>query len=169
MRMNEFSTLTEYKMTVILPTVVEDDNHMEMEDENHNWRQLYFASLTYDWGEIKRIMVHHGTGKKAVETDEELIKALQNHFRRIGKSNVQGFHYMDKNADKWVSAKEISDTLKEAGVLISVSRAAELIHGYAVCYTLLHDDPSNGSGSSSYFGGELDVPGYIRLMASAYK
>jgi len=86
-------------------------------------------------------------GKK--RTDKELILALQNRFRKLEMSNVQGFHFMDKNGNGKISAAEIVQVLKDAGLTISLSRAKELINRYTD-------------------GEEMDVPQYVRFMASAY-
>jgi Ca2+-binding EF-hand superfamily protein len=105
-----------------------------------------------------------GSGAKQIKTKDEksdmqLIIALHTHFRRMGKSNVQGFHYIDKDNDRRISAKEIKGTLAEAGHEISICRAKDLIQGHN----------SYSSRSDGYFSGELDVPAFIRLMASAHK
>jgi len=87
------------------------------------------------------------SGKK--RTDKELILALQNHFRKLEMSNVQGFHFMDKNGNGIICVAEIVQVLKEAGLTISLGRAKELINRYT-------DDE------------EMGVPQYVRFMASAY-
>jgi len=80
------------------------------------------------------------------KSDAQLIVALQNYFRKLGKSNVQGFHHIDTDDDWRVSAKEIKETLAEAGHEISIGRAKELIRG--------HNSYSSISGG--YASGELD-------------
>lgn len=87
--------------------------------------------------------------------DRELILALQNFFIRMGKSNVQGFHYLDSNNRKLIHAKEIMDTLDKAGYRISLERCEKLILRHSVF--------------DSTYRPSLDVPQFIRFMSSAYK
>ncbi len=90
------------------------------------------------------------TKKSGKRTDRDYILILHEHFHKIGKSNVGGFHWMDKNGNEEISWAEIVQTLKEAGVSIGQARAKELISAYITS------------------DGVMDVPGYIRFMASAY-
>lgn len=82
--------------------------------------------------------------------DKDLILILHDHFHKIGMSNVGGFRWMDKDSSNEISSKEIVVALKEAGACISNNRAKELMSSYTT--------PE----------GVMDVPGYIRFMASAY-
>ncbi|GFH60829.1 predicted protein [Chaetoceros tenuissimus] len=87
--------------------------------------------------------------------DRELILALQDFFIGIGKSNVQGFHYLDSNSTKRIDAKEIMDALDRAGYKISLDRSENLIRRHSVF--------------DSTYRPSLDVPQFIRFMASAYR
>lgn len=89
-----------------------------------------------------------GSGNKL--NDKDLILILHDHFHKIGMSNVGGFRWMDKDNSNEISSKEIVVALKEAGASISHNRAKELMSSYTT--------PE----------GVMDVPGYIRFMASAY-
>mmetsp|Transcript_21166 Transcript_21166/g.31340 ORF Transcript_21166/g.31340 Transcript_21166/m.31340 type:complete len:86 (+) Transcript_21166:107-364(+) len=62
---------------------------------------------------------------KKQKSDTHLIVALQDYFRKLGKSNVQGFHLIDTDGDWRVSAKEIKETLAAAGHVISIGRGAK--------------------------------------------
>jgi hypothetical protein len=88
-----------------------------------------------------------GVGKRS---DKDIILLLHNHFHKIGKSNVAGFHWMDKEGNGAVTSGELVKILKEAGISITNARAKELISGYVTLESV------------------MDIPGYIRFMASAY-
>jgi len=78
----------------------------------------------------------------------ELTLSLRTHLDGFGKNGVKGFYYMDTNDNKRVSAQEIAQEFKEAGLNVKVTEAQELIQRFA--------RPS----------GELDVCGYLRFMGS---
>ena len=83
------------------------------------------------------------------KSDAELIRAISNHFRDIGKSYAQGFHLLDKSDDKMIGTVEISNGLKEAGFAVSLGRAQKLTQSFASR------------------GGKMDKAGFLRFMASA--
>lgn len=104
------------------------------------------------------VLVLPGAKDRAVQNnadDRELILALQDFFIGMGKSNVQGFHYLDSKRRKRIHAKEIMDALDKAGHRISLDRCENLIGRYSVF--------------DSTYRPSLDVPQFIRFMASAYR
>jgi len=86
------------------------------------------------------------------KSDEELIWAFLNHFRDMNKTYVQGFHVLDKNDDKYLSATDIRNGLKGCGFDISLERSRCLISKFA----------KRGSR-------DLDKTGFIRFITSVPK
>lgn len=97
----------------------------------------------------RRAVSRGGGGQRS---DKDLILVLHKHFRNMKLSNVQGFHVMDSDDNELISAADMLKTYKEAGVGIGLNRAKDLMKGYCA------------EGSEN----EMDIPGFIRLMASAY-
>lgn len=94
----------------------------------------------------------HSIGTKY--TNDELINAIKAHFKKMNKTSFQAFHYIDRNRDHRINAKEIKEFLSIIGYRINTSRARELLRGF-----------SRGGYTSS----ELDVQSFMRLWQSAKK
>jgi Ca2+-binding EF-hand superfamily protein len=121
-------------------------------------RQYRLFNRTSDKRDILPGDEERAKREKAVQNnadDRELILALQDFFIGMGKSNVQGFHYLDSNSTKRIDAKEIMDALDRAGYKISLDRSENLIRRHSVF-------------DSTYIP-SLDVPQFIRFMASGYR
>lgn len=85
------------------------------------------------------------------KSDEELIWIFLNHFRDLNKTYVQGFHILDKNDDKVLSAKDIRNGLKVCGFDVSLERSRSLISKFTTR------------------GRDLDKPGFVRFITSVPK
>ncbi len=82
-------------------------------------------------------------------SDVELIWAFLNHFRDLKKSYIQGFHYLDKDDNKYLTAREIRAGLEECGLNVSTERCNELM------------------ASIVSAGGKMDKPSFVRFITSA--
>ena len=91
--------------------------------------------------------------KQAVPTDRELILTLQEYFRRNQMSNLQGFYFMDADTNQQtIGANDMVQIYKRLGMMfITVDRVQTLMGGFVMKE-----------------GGEMNVHGYLRFMASAY-
>jgi hypothetical protein len=80
-------------------------------------------------------------------TNFQLISYLKVHLEALGKTGVKGFHHMDANDNKRISAKELVKEFHRAGHQdITLSHVQRLMEGYV--------RP----------GGEMDVAGFLRLL-----
>lgn len=82
------------------------------------------------------------------KSDRELIWALLNYFRQIGKTLAQAFYMLDNYGNKSLSAAEASIGFKQAGLNVSAVRSRALMRKFAL--------PS----------GKMDLPCFVRMMTS---
>ena len=85
------------------------------------------------------------------KSDSEMIWALLNYFRSIDKTMIQGFHHLDQFENKRLTADDVSNGLKQAGLNVSLIRSRQLISKYVSR------------------GGQIDKPGFMRFLTSLPK
>lgn len=117
---------------------------------SRNLKRVHNTNGRVSTAASRRAGVSRGGGGQ--RSDKDLILVLHKHFRNMKLSNVQGFHVMDSDDNELISAADMLKTYKEAGVGIGLNRAKDLMKGYCA------------EGKEN----EMDIPGFIRLMASAY-
>ena len=82
------------------------------------------------------------------KSDKELIWALLNHFREMGKSYSQAFAMLNVQGNRRLTPSEISMGIKGAGLNVTSKRSRDLLRRF------------------SGLDGGIDIAGFVRMMTS---